>query len=160
MTGERGTERATGRAVERSLAERRERDAGASLHDLRPLPHQDLVQDHDALRAAARSLVKRTRRVRSAAARPSSIAAAARWDATLIGINNRDLATFAVSLATTERLAAAVPPGALVVAESGIRSAEDVHRMIRAGAHAVLVGEAFMDAADPGAALAEWLACR
>jgi indole-3-glycerol phosphate synthase len=88
------------------------------------------------------------------------LARAARWDATLIGINNRDLSTFAVSLATTERLAARIPASALVVAESGIRSAEDVRRMMRAGARAVLVGEAFMDAADPGAALKEWLACR
>ena len=88
------------------------------------------------------------------------LARAAGWDATLIGINNRDLGTFTVSLATTERLAARVPAGALVVAESGIRSADDVQRMLRAGARAVLVGEAFMDAADPGAALKEWLACR
>ena len=88
------------------------------------------------------------------------LARAADWDATLIGINNRDLGTFTVSLATTERLALRVPAGALVVAESGIRSADDVQRMLRAGARAVLVGEAFMDAADPGAALKEWLACR
>jgi len=87
------------------------------------------------------------------------LARAAAWGATLVGINNRDLATFRVSLETTERLAASAPAGALVVAESGIRSADDVRRMVRAGAHAVLVGEAFMEAADPGAALAEWLRC-
>jgi indole-3-glycerol phosphate synthase len=80
--------------------------------------------------------------------------------ATLIGVNNRDLATFAVSLETTERLAPRVPTSALLVAESGIRSAADVARMVAAGARAVLVGEAFMERADPGAALAEWLACR
>jgi len=79
--------------------------------------------------------------------------------ATFVGINNRDLATFAVSLDTTERLAGLVPGGVLVVAESGIRSRADVERMRRAGAHAVLVGEAFMEQPDPGAALAEWLAC-
>jgi len=69
------------------------------------------------------------------------------------------LATFDVSLATAERLAPRVPSGALVVAESGIRSAADVRRMTAAGAHAVLVGEAFMERTDPGAALAEWLRC-
>jgi len=84
---------------------------------------------------------------------------AATLGATLIGINNRDLATFRVALETTERLAAAAPAGALLVAESGLRSADDVRRMVRAGAHAVLVGEAFMDRPDPGAALAEWLRC-
>ncbi|HXJ37058.1 MAG TPA: indole-3-glycerol phosphate synthase TrpC [Candidatus Eisenbacteria bacterium] len=77
--------------------------------------------------------------------------------ATLVGVNNRDLATFAVSLETTERLAALVPPGILLVAESGIHSAGDVRRMVAAGARAVLVGEAFMAAPDPGAALAEFL---
>jgi indole-3-glycerol phosphate synthase len=79
--------------------------------------------------------------------------------ATLVGVNNRDLTSFAVSLETFERLAPGVPEGVLLVAESGIRSADDVRRMTRAGAHAVLVGEAFMERADPGAALAEWLAC-
>src|SRR5439155_1623 len=59
-----------------------------------------------------------------------------------------------------EHLARArAPSGALVVAESGLRSAADVRRMTAAGAQAVLVGEAFMDRPDPGAALAEWLRC-
>jgi len=79
--------------------------------------------------------------------------------ATLVGINNRDLASFTVSLDTTERLAALVPTDVLVVGESGIRSRADLDRMRRAGAHAVLVGEAFMERPDPGAALAEWLGC-
>ena len=79
--------------------------------------------------------------------------------ADLIGVNNRDLATFVTTLETTERLAPLVPPGTLLVAESGISSRADVERMAAAGARAVLVGEAFMSRADPGAALAEWLAC-
>jgi len=91
-------------------------------------------------------------------------AAELRWardvGAMLIGINNRDLTTFETSLARTEALAPEVPAEALLVAESGIRSAADVKRMVAAGAHAVLVGEAFMERGDPGAALAEWLACR
>jgi indole-3-glycerol phosphate synthase len=80
--------------------------------------------------------------------------------ATMIGVNNRDLGTFKVALETTERLAPCVPAGALLVAESGIRSGADLERMVRAGAQAVLVGEAFMERPDPGAALAEWLKCR
>ena len=77
--------------------------------------------------------------------------------ATLVGINNRDLSTFVTSLETTERHAPLVPPGALLVAESGLHSSADVRRMAAAGAQAVLIGEAFMAAPDPGAALAEFL---
>ena len=84
---------------------------------------------------------------------------AAALGATLVGVNNRDLVTLDVSLATAERLAPRAPAGALVVAESGLRSAADVRRMVQAGAHAVLIGEAFMEKSDPGAALAEWLRC-
>lgn len=80
--------------------------------------------------------------------------------AALIGINNRDLRTFVTDLATTERLAPRARAGALVVAESGIRTAADVARMRAAGARALLVGEALMDRPDPGAALQELLACR
>lgn len=78
--------------------------------------------------------------------------------ATLVGVNNRDLATFTTSLETTERLAPLVPAGVLLVAESGIHSAGDLRRMTAAGARGVLVGEAFMAAPDPGAALAELIA--
>src|SRR5947199_6450977 len=84
---------------------------------------------------------------------------AAALGATLIGINNRDLATFDVSLATAEHLAPRAPSGALVRADSWHPPAADVRRVTAAGAHAVLVGEAFMERPDPGAALAEWLRC-
>jgi indole-3-glycerol phosphate synthase len=90
----------------------------------------------------------------------SELAWAVEAGADLIGVNNRNLATFDVSLATTERLAPLVPASVLLVAESGIRSATDLERMARAGVQAVLVGEAFMERPDPGAALAEWLRCR
>ena len=79
--------------------------------------------------------------------------------ATVVGVNNRDLRTFETRLETTEQLAALVPKGDLLVAESGIHWPADVQRMRAAGAHAVLVGEAFMAAPDPGAALRELLAC-
>jgi len=78
--------------------------------------------------------------------------------ATLVGINNRDLSTFVTTLETTERLAPLVPRDVLLVAESGIHFAGDVRRMMATGARALLVGEAFMAAPDPGAALAELLA--
>ena len=84
---------------------------------------------------------------------------AAKVGATCIGINNRDLRTFRVELETAERLAPLAPADALLVAESGVRSAEDVRRMTAVGARAVLGGEAFMESADPGATLAGWMSC-
>lgn len=73
--------------------------------------------------------------------------------AELIGINNRDLRTFETDLAVTERLAPLIPPGRVVVAESGILRHRDVMRLAKAGAHAFLVGESLMREADVGKAL-------
>lgn len=73
--------------------------------------------------------------------------------ADLVGINNRDLRTFSVDLGVTERLAARLPQGVVLVAESGILRSEDVVRLQAAGAHAFLVGEALMREPDIGAAL-------
>jgi indole-3-glycerol phosphate synthase len=72
----------------------------------------------------------------------------------LIGINNRNLRTFDVSLATTLDLLPRVPADRLVVTESGILAPTDVATMRSRDVHAFLVGEAFMRAADPGQALA------
>ncbi len=72
----------------------------------------------------------------------------------LIGVNNRDLRTFEVSLQTTLDLLPRLEPGRLLVAESGIATRDDVRRLRDAGVPAFLVGEAFMRADDPGAALA------
>jgi indole-3-glycerol phosphate synthase len=72
----------------------------------------------------------------------------------LLGINNRNLRTFEVTLDTTLGLLAEVPADRLLVTESGILGRADVQRMRAAGVHAFLVGEAFMRAADPGVALA------
>ena len=72
----------------------------------------------------------------------------------LVGINNRNLRTFEVTLDTTLGLLRAVPADRLLVTESGILGPADVRRMREAGVHAFLVGEAFMRAPDPGAALA------
>jgi indole-3-glycerol phosphate synthase len=71
----------------------------------------------------------------------------------LLGVNNRDLRTFAVSLDTTLMLQPRVPPGRRLVAESGILASGDVARLRDAGVEAFLVGEAFMREPDPGAAL-------
>ncbi len=76
----------------------------------------------------------------------------------LIGVNNRNLKTFEVSLDTTLRLMQQLPADRLLVTESGIRNREDVLRMGAAGVNAFLVGETFMRAPDPGAALAELFA--
>lgn len=72
--------------------------------------------------------------------------------ASLVGINNRDLRTFQVSLDTTLRLRTRVPPQVTLVSESGIRTPDDVRRLTDAGVHAVLVGEALLRSADAGAA--------
>jgi len=76
----------------------------------------------------------------------------------LIGINNRDLRTFNVSLTTTTDLLARIPIGKRVITESGILSREDVLHMRAHDVHSFLVGEAFMRAPDPGAALAKLFA--
>ena len=76
----------------------------------------------------------------------------------LVGINNRNLRTFEVTLDTTLGMLAGVPADRLLVTESGILNQADVQRMRTAGVHAFLVGEAFMRAEDPGLALAELFA--
>jgi indole-3-glycerol phosphate synthase len=80
-------------------------------------------------------------------------AAALEAGAKLIGVNHRDLRTFDVDLGLTERLRKLIPPEVVVVAESGIHSAEDAKRMREAGADAILVGELLMRSADPAAQL-------
>lgn len=75
--------------------------------------------------------------------------------ADILGINNRDLRTFKTDLAVTERLAPLVPPDKIIVSESGISSPEHVQRVKRAGAHAALIGESLVTAADVGAKLRE-----
>ena len=79
---------------------------------------------------------------------------ALRLQTPLVGINNRSLKTFDVTLLTTLDLLPRIPREKLVITESGILAPADVALMRRHGVHAFLVGEAFMRAADPGAALA------
>jgi len=75
-----------------------------------------------------------------------------------LGINNRNLRTFEVSLDTTLALLPRVPADKLLITESGIQGRADVQRMNAAGVHGFLVGEAFMRAPDPGVAMAQLFA--
>ena len=79
-------------------------------------------------------------------------------DRTLLGVNNRDLRTLAVDLATFERLAPRVPAGRFLVAESGLHAPADLARVARAGARAFLVGESLMREPDVAAATRRLLA--
>jgi indole-3-glycerol phosphate synthase len=75
--------------------------------------------------------------------------------AEVIGINNRDLKTFTTDLATTLALAPLIPVSKVVVAESGINTREDIERLLAAGVHCFLIGEALMRAVDIGGKLDE-----
>jgi indole-3-glycerol phosphate synthase len=78
--------------------------------------------------------------------------------ARVVGVNHRDLATFQMDMTLAARLRPRIPSGCVVVAESGIRTGEDVARMRSAGVDAILVGENLMRASDPGTALQVLLA--
>ncbi len=78
----------------------------------------------------------------------AEVARAVRSGAPILGINNRDLDTLGVDLATTETLAASVPPDRVLVSESGVASRSDVERLAASGVDAVLVGEALMKNRD------------
>ncbi len=75
--------------------------------------------------------------------------------AELIGVNHRDLRTFAVDLALTERLRKLIPTSVIVVAESGIHDADDARRVYESGANAILVGEALMRTNEPAQRIRE-----
>jgi indole-3-glycerol phosphate synthase len=77
----------------------------------------------------------------------------------IIGVNSRNLRTLAVDLAVLEEVAAQLPAGITAVAESGIRSRDDLDRLSRSGYHAFLVGEQLISQPDPGAALRELRGC-
>ena len=85
------------------------------------------------------------------------LAAAVEAGAQVIGVNNRDLKTFAVDLSTTEHLAPMMPSGTPAVCESGIDSLEQIRRIEKCGIHVFLIGESLMRAPEPGKKLAELL---
>jgi len=133
---------------EYQLLEARAHGADAVLLIVAALDDATLVRLHGAAAALGmESLVE----VDTAEAMERAVA----LGAAIIGINNRDLRSFTVDLATTDRLAALVPPGTVLAALSGISSRSDVERFAAVGARAVLVGEALMVAHDVGAKLAE-----
>ncbi len=80
---------------------------------------------------------------------------ALRSQARIIGINNRDLATFTVDITTTERLRPLIPPDRIVVSESGIKDRSDMEKLKKWGVDAVLIGESLMSAPDIAAKLKE-----
>jgi len=78
-------------------------------------------------------------------------------DARIIGVNNRNLRSLEVNLESSFRLRPKIPPRCLAVSESGIKTAADLCRLSEAGFNAVLIGERFMTASDPGQELAQML---
>jgi indole-3-glycerol phosphate synthase len=75
--------------------------------------------------------------------------------ASIIGVNNRDLRTFEVSLDTALRIAPLLPSNVIAVAESGIRTSDDIHKLVNAGYRGFLVGEQLMRSPSPGDALSK-----
>ena len=92
--------------------------------------------------------------------REDELERAVRHGAKIIGVNNRDLAIFKTDLGLSERLIPQFPRDVIAVSESGIFTAADAARARRAGARAVLVGEALMKAADPAALIADFRRAR
>ncbi|MGH7996568.1 MAG: indole-3-glycerol phosphate synthase TrpC [Opitutaceae bacterium] len=130
---------------------RQAREAGASavLLIVRDLPDEEIRVLFGAAQAAGLDALFE---VHDAA----ELERAVRHGATVIGVNNRDLAVFRTDLTIGERLIPQIPKDRVAVAESGIFTGSDAGRMRKAGANAVLVGEALMKAAAPRTLVAEF----
>jgi indole-3-glycerol phosphate synthase len=126
---------------ERQILEAAEMGADAILLIMRILNDEELGRFHTLAGGAGLAVLVE---VHDEAELDRALATGAR----LIGVNNRDLDTFKVDLGTTERLCAKIAKDKLVVAESGIHTRADVTRVVRAGAGAILVGEALMKNPD------------
>jgi indole-3-glycerol phosphate synthase len=133
------------------VLEARESGASAILIIVRALDDREIELLHNAARSAG---IEALFEVHA----DGEIDRAAAHGAEMIGVNNRDLAVFTTDLALSERLMARFPAGAIAVSESGISTAADAGRARRAGAHAVLVGEALMRSADPAGLVASFRA--
>ena len=120
------------------------REAGASaiLIIVRALVDEEIASLHAAAGAAGLDALFEIHD-------EADLARAVAHGARIVGVNNRDLASFQTDLALSERLIPQFPRGLIAVSESGIFTAHDAARARTAGAHAILVGEALMKAADP-----------
>lgn len=124
------------------VLEARQAGASAILIIVRALADEDIRLLHEAARAAGLDALFEIHDERD-------LERAVAHGARIIGVNNRDLAVFRTDLALSERLIPRFPAGVIAVSESGIQTLDDARRARGAGAHAVLVGEALMKAADP-----------
>lgn len=127
--------------------EARAAGAAAVLLIVAALDEPELAALHDEIQAAGMDALVEVHD-------EAELAAARRIDAEIIGVNVRDLRTFEIDRDAFVRLRQEMPDTAVVVAESGVRGPEDVRRAGLEGAHAVLVGESLVTAADPWAATA------
>jgi indole-3-glycerol phosphate synthase len=127
------------------------REAGASaiLIIVRALTDDEIKALHSAADAAGLDALFEIHN-------EADLARALVHEAKIIGVNNRDLAVFKTDLTLSERLIPQFPKGIIAVSESGIFTGTDAARAQAAGAHAVLVGEALMKAADPAQLIAEF----
>jgi len=126
------------------VLEAREAGASAILIIVRALDDNEIRILHAAARAAGLAALFEVHS-------EDEIERAAAHGAEAIGVNNRDLSVFKTDLALSERLIPRFPAGVAAVSESGINTRSDAIRVRRAGAHAILVGEALMRSADPAA---------
>jgi indole-3-glycerol phosphate synthase len=126
------------------VIEARESGASAILIIVRALDDNEIRILHGAARAAGLAALFEVHS-------EHEVERAVSHGAEAIGVNNRDLSVFKTDLALSERLIPRFPAGVVAVSESGINSGADAARVRRAGAHAVLVGEALMRSADPSA---------
>ena len=131
------------------VLEAREAGASAILIIVRALGDEEIRVLHGAARAAGLAALFEVHA-------EDEIGRAVSHGAEVIGVNNRDLVDFRTDLALSERLIPLVPPGIVAVSESGINTAADAARARRAGARAVLVGEALMRSPDPAALVASF----
>jgi len=129
------------------VIEARESGASAILIIVRALNDQEIRILHGAARAAGLTALFEVHT-------EDEVGRAVSHGAEVIGVNNRDLSVFRTDLALSERLIPKLPAGVVAVSESGINSGADAARVRRAGAHAVLVGEALMRSTDPSAFVA------
>jgi indole-3-glycerol phosphate synthase len=126
-----------------------EAGAGAILIIVRGLPDEEILALRGAAGAAGLDILFEIHS-------EPELERALRHGARIVGVNNRDLATFQVDLGLSERLIPLFPRDVTAVSESGISSGADAARARAAGAHAVLAGEVLMRSADPGALIGEF----